>query len=613
MRLFKGLLIFALLATPCWADDPDKLMSYPPQKIMGFRGLDTRSTKPTIEDSRAGDLLNVVLSPALDLKKRNGYSVINGIVDDLWTGQGAITGIFDSLYSDGTSWTYVFIEDKVRYDNVGTWTDVTSPLFTTEGQNYQKKCIMALDYTVCTDDTNVPFKISSTPTKTVLDTSDLGDALTNVRTLIWFNNYLIVGNTKEATVERPTRVRWSNVGTIETWTDDDFVDISTFAGDEIIGFAELYGDLYVFLTKSIWKVSLVGGDELFVFRKVIDNIGAISTHSVQVLTLSDSRSVVAFTDDQKRVLMFNGATVTDIGNIIQPSLNGLSDARLQYSVATFDGEQYIFCATTSGGSTNDVCYVFNTEIGEWTKWTQIDANAIARVKGTDSTIKTYFGNYKGFVYWLDDTDKIVDVVGQIGIVDSIGTINTTTITGAQAIITGDLTSEEYTGATIRITSGTGVGEESVIATNLSANTGVAVMSAFSTTPDSTSSFSIGDINAYYVAKPYDLGDASRQKDYLGILFWGAESSSNTVDVSYAIDFGSTIQSETVDLSPSSSSLWDVALWDQGTWGTTGDKIYTVKMSGTGNVIEPKFLNNKIDETFHLYGFNLLAIGGDTKQ
>jgi len=612
--MIKKIIIFLLIfCGAAWADDPNKLISYPPNKIMGFRGLDTRSTKPTIADSRASDLQNVILSSALDLRQRYGYSVINDTLDDTWLNEDAVTGIFDSLYSTGTSWTYAFVGDKIKYDNAGTWTDVSFLPGITAGKNNQFQCIMALDSAVCTNDTDVPLKINVTPKKTNLITTDLSDALTNARTVVWFNNYLIFGNTKEATVERPTRFRWSNVGTIETWSDDDFNDISTFAGDEIIGFAELYGDLYIFLTKSIWKVSLVGGDELFVFRKVIDNIGAISTHAIGVINLSDNRSAVIFTDDQKRVLMFNGATITNIGDIIQPSLDGLNEARLQYAVATWDNTQYALCASTSGSSANDICYSFNTHIGEWTKWTQIDANAIAQVKETDKKIKTYFGNYDSYVYWMDDTDQMSDVVGQTGIVDSVGVTDTTTITAAQAIISSDLTSEDYTGAILSITSGTGVGEEQVIATNLTGNTGIAVMTAFSTTPDSTSVFSIGAIDASYTAKPYDFGDAAREKDFLGMLFWASEASNNNVDISYAIDFGSTLESETISLSPSSSSLWDVALWDDGTWGTTGDKIYTKKMSGTGNVVEPKFQNNSIDESFQIYGYNLLSIGGDTKQ
>jgi len=615
MILLFRLLFILLITTPVFAD-PGGLVNYPPNAIMGFRGLDTRSSSPTIADGRASDIKNIHLSAGFSMRKRHGYSVINDTLDDLDIDSPAITGIFDTLFSDGTSHTIAFVGKKIKYDNSGTWTEVgfhgAAPTVTT-GQNNQFKCIMALDTAICTNDVDVPIEINKTPTKSALDVSDLTDTLTKAKTLVWYRNYLIFGNTVENSVERPTRFRWSNVGTTETYSDDDYVDISTFAGDEIIGFAELYGDLYIFLTQSIWKASLVGGDDVFVFTKIVDGIGAISTYAIKVVNLSDNRTAVIFNDDQKRVLMFNGALVTDIGKIIQPTLDNINESRLQYAVGTFDGREYYLSISDGGKSTNDVIFAYYTDINEWTKYYQIDANAMAQVKESDGEIKTYFGNYKSFVYWLDNPDKTSDVDGAVGIVDSVGTVDTTTQTGAQAIVDSTIASGTYTGAIIRITSGTAAGSEALVLTNLNGGTGVAVASAFATTPDSTSVYSIGDIDAYYTTKWYDFGDSAREKTMLGMLIWAAEASNNNIDVSHGIDFGSTLGSETISLSPTSSSLWDTALWDVGTWGTTGNKIYTSKFGGFGNALQIKFANDNIDESFQVYGFNLLGIQGDIKQ
>ena len=602
------LLQFFLISTVFAQAD---LISYPDSKIMGFRGLDTRSTAPSIQDGRATDLNNVKLSSAFDLQKRAGKDTINNTLDDLDIDSPAITGIFDSKFSDGSSKTLVFVGSKLKYDNSGTWTTVSGTATITTGQNNQWQCIMALDSAVCTNDTDVPIKVNSTPTKSVLNVSDLSDTLTKVKTLTWFRNYLIFGNTLENSVERPTRFRWSNVGTIETYTNDDFSDISTFAGDEIIGFAELYSDIYIFLKKSIWRASLTGGDEVFVFSKVIDGIGAVSRDSIQVVQLFDNRSAVIFTDDRKKVLMFDGSSITDIGSIIQPTLDNLNESRLQYSVSTFDGKSYLLSASTSGITTNDILLEFQTEIFEWTKHDTVDANAIAQVQETDLKIKSYVGNYNAFVYWLDNPELENDVDGATGIIDSVGTLDTDTITGAQVIVDSALTAGDYTGAVIKITSGTGAAQERVIAQ--SDSTSVTVTAAFTTTPDSTSIYSIGAIEADYQSKWYDLGDSAREKTFLGLLFWAEEASSDEATIGYAIDFDTTLDSETKSLAPTSSSLWDTALWDVGTWGTTGNKIYTTKSSGLGNFISYEFSNDDIDESFHIYGFNILAVAGDIKQ
>ena len=96
MRLLRFLILsFLFFVSPVNAE----LISYPPQKLMGYRGLDTHSSSPNIVDSRAIDLKNVSLSAALDLRKRYGYSVINGTLDHADTANAAVTGIFDSEFS----------------------------------------------------------------------------------------------------------------------------------------------------------------------------------------------------------------------------------------------------------------------------------------------------------------------------------------------------------------------------------------------------------------------------------------------------------------------------------------------------------------------------------
>lgn len=602
MRLLVSLL-FLLINSFSFADDNPRLLSYPPGKIIGFRGLDTRSSTPTIEDSRATDLLNVKLSQGLNLKKRYGYSVINTSLDDPDLDSPAITGIFDAEYST-TSFTLAFLGDRVKYDNSGTWTRVPGSPTLTSSQDNLTVCAMALDNAICTNESDKPVAITSSPAVSHLSFTGLSSPITKAKAVIWFRNYIIFGNTTENSTVRPTRFRWTNVGTIDTYTSTDFVDISSLSGDEIVAFKELYGDLYIFMRKSIWKASLVGGNDVFVFTKVIDGVGAIAKSSVQTVVLPDDRLAVAFLSEDKRILLFNGIIVTDIGHRIQPTLDDLNEARLQYAVGLFDQFSYYLSVSDGGSSTNDLLLDFNVQIFEWTKHDNVNANAMARVKESSSLIKTYFGNYKSFVYWFDNPDNLNDVDGATGIIDSVGVLSSNFYTGLQAIIDTGLTAGFYTGATIRITSGTGAGEERVIISGLT--TGVVVASAFSTTPDSTSNYSIGDINSYYKTKWYDFGDAPRYKTFRGMFFWAKEASNNSIDTSYAEDFGSDIGSETKSLSPSGSTLWDSAIWDSSTWGTTGDKFYNVQHTGYGRNIRITFAQDDIDKFFEIYGFHLLA-------
>ena len=607
LRKFTLLTLLVFICSVVCADDNPRLISYPPQKIMGFRGLDTSANAPLLEDGRAISLKNVKLSSSYDLTKRYGMSTVNDeTLDDLDIASPAIVGIFDASFSNGTQWPIAFVGNKIKYDSGVDWTEIgnyyTSPTITS-GQDYKFQCVMALDTAVCTNDTDVPIEITGTPAKTALDVSDLSDALTKAKVVVWFRNYLIFANTVENATERPTRFRWSNVGETETWTDDDFNDLSELGGDEITGMAELYGNLYVFLKKSIYKVTLVGGDDVFNFDKVVEGVGAVSRDSIQVVRLNNNQFGIIFLDERKKVYLFTGLIAQDIGEIIQPTLDGLSAGRLDDSVSTYDGESYYLAVSDGSSATNDLLLEYQIEINEWTKHTDINANAMAQV--LDSSIrKTYFGNYESIVYWMDDPDKKNDVDGATGIVDSIGMVNTGTITGAQVIIDSSLTSGIYTGAIIKITSGTAAGEEQTIVDFTS--TSLVVATAFTTTPDSTSNYSIGAIDAEYQTKWYDMGDSPRKKVFKELFFWAKEASNNIVTVKQSQDFGSTIDSIEKSLAPSSSSLWDVALWDTGVWGTTGDKFYKIPLRGQARTISITFGDKTIDKGFQIYGYNILA-------
>lgn len=610
------LLAFGLYAL-AWADDPDRLIAYPQGKLMGFRGLDSRSTSPTTADGRATALSNVKLSPAFDLTKRNGYTTINSTLDDFDLASPAVTGIFDAEYSSGASWVYAFIGYKIKYDNAGVWT-VVSPTASgtpviTPGTDNLFKCIMALDNAICTNDVNPPIAINATPEASNLTFTGLSDPVTKVKSFLWFRNYLIAVNTVEAGTEHPTRFRWSQVGSISNWDDDDFNDISELGGDEIIGVSELYGDLYIFLKHSVWKASLVGGDEVFIFTKQLDGLGAISRDAIQNVYLPDNRTAVIFMDDRRRVLLTDGVSILDIGSIIQPTLDTLSESRLPFAVSTFDGKSYYLSVTTTGATMNNKIFEFQIEIQEWTIHDQIDANAFAQIKDAQDRRKTYFGNYHSMVYWMDDPDNANDVVGAQGIIDSTGFVDTATETGAMVLLDANLPYNAYTGATVKITSGTASGEEAVVLTNLSGDTGLVLANMISPAPDSTSVYSIGAIVASYAGRWFDLGDAAREKSFFGMLFWSGEDTDDQVTVSYAEDFGSVLGSETKDLAPSGNSLWDVALWDNGVWATTGDRINTVKFTGRGTHIQPTFGDGNINADFRIYGYNILATSGDIKQ
>jgi hypothetical protein len=141
-------------------------------------------------------------------------------------------------------------------------------------------------------------------------------------------------------------------------------------------------------------------------------------------------------------------------------------------------------------------------------------------------------------------------------------------------------------------------------------TGLVLTAAFATTPDTTSVYEIGAIDAYYKSKWFDIGDNTKTKIMRSVYFWSEEESDNAVDVGYSLDFGTPVSSTTVSLSPSSNDLWDSGTWDEAVWASTGVKFNRVDAKGETRYFQVEFLNDNIDETFNIYGYNVQAVIGE---
>jgi hypothetical protein len=525
MKIIKFLLLSLFFLNLAFAEQPS---IYPQQGVLGFKGLDDTSSPTALVDGRASDLLNVKLIGSRPqqggaLIKRPGYSTVGTVLDVPDVDYAAVQGIYYTKYSSGNEETLAISGGRFyRWDttlNPDDWTFIG--LGGTTGKNYQYVFGTALDTIIFTNDQDVPFKYTEGGTVLALDTSDLTDALTKAKCFVWYKNYPIFGNTYEGSTERSTRFRWGNVGTIETWSDDDYIDIAALGGQEIEGFAVLYDNLYMFLTESIYQISLVGGDEIFKVTKVVDGIGCIAKNSLQNVILQNNQQGIIFLAKNKAIYFFNGLTAQYISILIENTMDGLLATRLPYAVSAENGTDYYLAATYGGVTENNLLLDFQYELGEWTKHDQIDANYLARVYDTSGVEQTYFGQYGGFISQLDDSDEVNDVYGVTGTVSGPGvatdvltdTYDTTTASGLQIVYDNAtaFTTSGLIGGILKITSGTGADQERRIVWNTSS--GIVVETAFTTTPDTTSTYSVGAIDGYFVSKWYDCGEPARLKGF----------------------------------------------------------------------------------------------------
>lgn len=617
--------LLLLWAGTVHAEDPQ---TYPPQGLENFLGLDDTSAPTQVQDGRAADLQNIKLDQSKGMRQRYGYSVIGDTLD---VGAGEnfgvdedeciVTGLYYTQFSSGTQRIITTCGSRFSYLNGTDWQTVSGiTVAQTAGQNNQFVWTTALDEIIGTNNVNPPIRYNGT-TLAQVNFSGLSTASgiivstvpTTAKTVAFFKNFLVFCNVTENGVAYPTRCRWSNVGTTSTWSDEDFIDIGALGGQEITALAELYDNLYVFLTDSIYRVSFVAGADTFQISKVTDDIGCIAKNSVQSITLTNAQNGLVFLDKDKKVYFFNGVVVQDISTLITDTMQGLSASRLQYAVSTDTNSDYYLCATSGAVTVNNLCLDLEYQIGEWTKHVNIPANAMAHVLDNNGKEKNYFGSYEGFVYELEDTDLHDDVGTATGIITSTSRIQTEDASGLQVIYAA---AQSYTtgilaGAPIEITAGPGVGEIRTLATNTT--TGLVVTDDFTVTPTKASSFEVGAIDSFYTSKWYDLGDATRLKHFGELYLWGEdEPNASGILISYATDFDSDLTDQTVSMdSTTGDAIWGSAIWGVGLWGSGGTDVFRqVKLGESGRYLRVKWAEDDPDQGMHLYGWNLVFWPGD---
>lgn len=610
----KYVLACALLGWAATGVFAEELKVYPDTGPQFFLGLDDTSPPTQSQDGRAQDIQNVMLGIGRDIRQRYGIKVIGAQIDRGGVGFPDTQGLYYTKFSSGTERIFA-MEDGVGYYLDGaSWAQVTGQTVTlSNAANDQFVFTTALDEIIGTNNVDIPIRYDGTTVNRITLTGLTGaNDLQKAKTVVFFRNYLIFGNTTESGTARPTRIRWANIGTTTTWTNADRIDIGALGGQEINCLAELYDTVFVGLTDSIYRMSFVGGSDTFNFAKVSDDIGCIAKNSVQSVILSNGQTGLVFLDKDKKVYFYNGVSVQDIGQLIKTTLNTLRGSRLQYAVSADSNTDYLLCATKGDSQTsNNLCLDFQYQIGEWTKHTNLNANAMAHVLDTASKEQVYFGTLDGFVYQFDDQTPLVDDVGSAsGTIEVVNDYVTSTTSGLTVLYDNGrtFTTGAFVGAPIKIVGGTGAGQTSFLSDNTA--TGLIVASAFTTRPDATSSYEVGAIDSFYTTKWYDYGTPAKLKHFLELYFWANADVASTTSVGFAFDFQSDTATRSASLAASTNSVWGTGLWGTAVWGA-GDTIFVkVLLEGEGRYVRYKFSEDDPGESFRIYGFVPIFREGD---
>ena len=224
-----------------------------------------------------------------------------------------------------------------------------------------------------------------------------GSPPTYAKTICTFQNRLVLGGTTESAVAYPQRLRWSSVGTIETWTGgtSGYVDLDTTV-DWIMHLKLLRNKCVVYKDYSLWELVYVGGTKVFNPELKIMNVGTQSPN-----TIIDRGDYHIFLSGAN-VLTFDLTTTTPLSGNINPILFRTGDKLIDLSkiaqVNALYVEElltYLLCFPNEG-----ILLKYNFETKGWTRSSSKTVYAMG-----------YYRADMGITIWSDATNGWDDAVG----------------------------------------------------------------------------------------------------------------------------------------------------------------------------------------------------------
>lgn len=308
-----------------------------------------------------------------------------GTVSDgtaVWTevGVNKLAGVLmamDNYYQyDSDSWLIAITTTKCyKYDaenNVfvditgGTLTGSTAhPVVTENAQNYFV-FTNGVDPVKCWNGTG---NIADLPGLT-----DCEGSVTSVRcqTLLYFQNFLLLGHTTENGNARPQRIRWSCLGDITAWenVDGDITKQEAGYGDLtddvsfLLALRPLGAYVVAYKERAIQLLNYVGGDTIWNKWPAIIGTGLLSTKAI--VDLGDEHIFVG----NDNIYSFNGRDPAIAGDDIAKEFFRILDPDKYELLNSFFVEEvpelwFVFASTTSATGYPDKAIVYNTDTKAW--------------------------------------------------------------------------------------------------------------------------------------------------------------------------------------------------------------------------------------------------------
>jgi hypothetical protein len=286
-------------------------------------GLVDRYSPILIPAKAATDLQNINFDQRGQLLKRRGYDLNNTTVLVV---ASTVTGGGYHQSTTGTSFLVVVVGTNIfTTGNTygGTYTNVTGTATLTSSIDNLAQVTSFNDWAVICNELDAPVQVNASVAYRIPNVS------TGAKTCESFNNYLILGNVSEGGTTFGSRIRWSDIASLNTWPANNYIDIEPNDGDAIVSIKRYQQNVYIFKKRSIYELIQTGGSgaEAFIVRPVARGIGAWAKNSVKAI---ENRGILFL--GQNGVYMFDGSNFDFISDPIQRKVDAFNRSRFQYAV-----------------------------------------------------------------------------------------------------------------------------------------------------------------------------------------------------------------------------------------------------------------------------------------
>jgi len=406
-RWVTGLVFLLLASGNLFAETNWRAVEY--FKLTG--GLNDASDETTLDKTEASDLQNVTLTPFGGIAKREGFDNINTTT----VGASATaTGLAFYKQSDGDRFLVGTFSnggtDTIQKMDYGggsagpdlVFDDVTGSLSLSFADDNLADFATAQDFLIIEDGvgTTPPYILSGAANIAFL----LAGSPPNSTIVEFHKRHLWLAGLSTAR----SRVTFSNLDNVLTWTGTDTIEVETDDGQNITALKSALDCLYAFKDASIWRICGNHRDD-FVLEQMVRGIGTLSNQSVVLI----NNQFVFFSQRGDIMVYDGGVKVETLSQNIEGTLEELNANRFNKVVAVaFNGgvggdDNYYLCLTNSGSSTHDLLLEYDTYNKAWLKHDGINCNALTTYELGTQQLALAFADYAGFVhrYPFGDTDN----------------------------------------------------------------------------------------------------------------------------------------------------------------------------------------------------------------